>query len=219
MNSKQRMLQSSIVVAFFNLLGGLTGILVETSIAANMGLSLRSDTFYVAYTIPYIITNLLTATGQFSLVPFFASLESSQDEKQLWRGFSYVTSILFLGLGAIAVVGAVASPWIIHGIAPGFTHQQDALATQLSRWLFLIIIPAGMGEVMRSFLLSRHYFAISTASGFIRNVTSIVVILVGFHRYGPYSIVVGYMAGYLLQLLILGCQVWMSFPVRYSLTL
>ena len=125
MNPKQQMLQSSVVVAFFNLLGGLSGILVETSIAANLGLSMRSDTFYVAYTIPYIITNLLTATGQFSLVPFFSSLESSQNEKEFWHGFSYVTNMLLLGLGAISAVGAVASPWIIHGIAPGFTHQQD----------------------------------------------------------------------------------------------
>ncbi len=219
MNPKQQMLQSSIVVAFFNLLGGLSGILVETSIAANLGLSLRSDAFYVAYTIPYIISNLLTATGQFSLVPFFASLESSQDEKELWRGFSYVVNILFLGLGGIALVGAVASPLIIHGIAPGFTHQQDELATQLSRWLFLIIIPAGIGEVLRSFLLSRHYFALSTASGFIRNVTSIVIILLGFHRYGPQSIFLGYLAGYLLQLVILGAQILLSFRPRYSLTL
>ncbi len=219
MNSKQQMLQSSIVVAFFNLLGGLTGILVETSIAANLGLSLRSDTFYVAYTIPYVICNLLTATGQFSLVPFFASLESSQDERELWRGFSYVTNILFLGLGAIAVVGVVASPWIIHGIAPGFTPQEDALATQLSRWLFLIIIPAGIGEVLRSFLLSRRYFALSTASGLIRNVSSIVVILLGFHRYGPQSIFLGFMAGYLLQLVVLGIQILISFRPRYFLML
>ena len=219
MNPKQQMLRSSIVVAFFNLLGGLSGILVETSIAANLGLSVRSDTFYVAYTIPYIITNLLTATGQFSLVPFFASLESSHDENELWRGFSYVANILFLGLGTISVVGAVASPWIIHGIAPGFTHQEDALATQLSRWLFLIIIPAGIGELLRSFLLSRHYFGLSTASGFIRNVASIVVILLGFHRYGPQSIFLGYLAGYLLQLAVLGVQILVSFRPRYSLTL
>ena len=219
MNPKQQMLRGSVIVAFFNLLGGLSGILVETSIAANLGLSLRSDTFYVAYTIPYIITNLLTATGQFSLVPFFASLESSQDEKELWRGFSYVTNILLLGLGAISIVGAVASPWIIHGIAPGFTHQQDALATQLSRWLFLILVPAGIGEVLRSFLLSRHYFALSTASGFIRNVASILVILLGFHRYGPQSIFLGYLAGYLLQCVVLGIQILISFRPRYSLML
>ena len=39
MNPKQQMLKSSVVVAFFNLLGGLSGIMVETSIAANLGLS------------------------------------------------------------------------------------------------------------------------------------------------------------------------------------
>jgi putative peptidoglycan lipid II flippase len=113
----------------------------------------------------------------------------------------------------------VASPWIIHGIAPGFTHQQDVLATQLSRWLFLILVPAGIGEVLRSFLLSRHYFALSTASGFIRNVASIVVILLGFHRYGPQSIFLGYLAGYLLQLVVLGIQILISFRPRYSLIL
>jgi putative peptidoglycan lipid II flippase len=219
MNPKNQMLRSSFVVVFFNLLGGLSGILVETSIAANLGLSIRSDAFYVAYTIPYIITNLLSATGQFSLVPFFASLESGEDDKELWQGFSYVVNVIFLGLGAIALVGIIAAPWVIDGIAPGLTRHQLALATQLSRWLFLIIIPAGVGEALRSFLLSRHYFALSTATGFIRNVTSILIILLGFHRYGPYSIVIGYMAGYLLQLVILGGQVWVSFPVRYSLTL
>lgn len=219
MNPRQQMLRSSVTVAFFNLLGGLSGILVETSIAANLGLSLRSDTFYVAYTIPYIISNLLTATSQFSLVPFFASLESAKDENQLWRGFSYVTNILFLGLGAIAVVGAVTAPWIIHAIAPGFSHQHVEVAAQLSRWLFLIIIPAGIGEVLRSFLLSRHYFAISTASGFIRNVASILVILLGFHRYGAQSIFLGYLAGYLLQLVVLGSQILVSSRPRYSMTL
>src|SRR5579863_10154204 len=112
MDPKREMLRSSVVVAFFNLLGGLSGILVETSIAANLGLSTRSDTFYVAYTIPYIVTNLLTATGQFSLVPFFSSFESSKNENALWHGFSYVTNLLVLGLGAISILGVVASPII-----------------------------------------------------------------------------------------------------------
>ena len=76
----------------------------------------------------------------------------------------------------------------------------------------MIIVPAGIGEVLRSFLLSRHCFAISTASGFIRNVASIVVILLGFHRYGPQSIFLGYLAGYLIQLLVLGVQILKMVP-------
>ena len=111
----------------------------------------------------------------------------------------------------------MAAPWIIHGIAPGFTQQEVTVAAQLSRWLFLIIIPAGIGEVLRSFLLSQHYFALSTASGFIRNVASIVVILLGFHRYGPQSIFLGYLAGYLLQWVVLSLQILVSFRPRYYL--
>ena len=217
MDSKRQILRGSVVVAFFNLLGGLSGIVVETSIAAHLGLSRSSDTFYVAYTIPYIITNLLAATGLYSLVPFFASLQADGDEEGLWRGFSYVTNMVLLGMGTVALLGAVAAPWIVDGIAPGITHAQRVDATAMSRWLFLIIVPAGVAEVLRSFLLSHHYFALSTATGFIRNATVVIFILLGFHRFGPYSMVLGYMAGYLLQLVILGSQIVMSFPARYFL--
>jgi putative peptidoglycan lipid II flippase len=124
-----------------------------------------------------------------------------------------------LGSAAVAGLGAAASGWVIRGIAPGFTRPQTELATQLGRWLFLIIIPAGVAEAFRSFLLTHHRFALSTATGFIRNVAVVVVILVGFNRYGPYSIVLGYFAGYLLQVLVLGLQIVVCFPVKYSMTL
>jgi len=207
------------VVGWFSLLGGLTGILVETSIAANLGLSKSSDTFYVAFTIPYIITNLLAATGQFSLVPFFASLEARQPPEELWRGFSYAVNVIFLGLCGLATLGAAVAPWVMHGIAPGFSRPQIELATQLSQWLFLMIIPAGVAEVFRSFLLSQRRFALPSAAGFFRNLTVILFVLLSFKRYGSYSIVLGYLFGCLLQLLVLGTQIVTSFRVRYSWTL
>jgi putative peptidoglycan lipid II flippase len=213
------LLLGSAVVGFFSLLSAISGILVETSIAAQLGLSRNSDSFYVAFTIPYIITNLLSATSQFSLVPFFSTLDSRDFPEGLGRGVSYVVNLVFLGLGLFAAVGAFGAPWLMRGIAPGFTPPQIELATQLSRWLFLIIVPAGTAEVFRSFLLSRHSFVLSSAAGFIRNVVVIAVILWRFDRYGPFSIVLGYMAGYLLQMLVLGAQIAISFPVRYSLTL
>jgi putative peptidoglycan lipid II flippase len=219
MSLKRQLLWGSAVVGFFSLLSAVSGILVETSIAAKLGLSRNSDSFYVAFTIPYIITNLLSATSQFSLVPFFSTLDSGDSLKGLGRGVSYVINLMFLGLGLFAVVGAIGARWIMRGIAPGFTGAQIELATQLARWLFLIIVPAGIAEAFRSFLLSRHSFVLSSAAGFIRNVVVILVILWRFDRYGPFSIVLGYMAGYLLQMLALGVQIVISFPVRYSLTL
>jgi putative peptidoglycan lipid II flippase len=219
MPSKRQMLRSSMVVGFFSLLGGLTGILVDTSIAAKLGLSRSSDTFYVAFTVPYIITNLIGATGQFSLVPFFSSLEARHSAGEQWRGFSYAVSVSILGLAGIAALGAAGAPWLMRGIAPGITPAQADLAAHLGRWLFLIIIPAGVAEVFRSFLLSRHRFALSSAAGFFRNVTVIASIVILFPRYAEYSIVLGYLAGYLLQFAVLGGQIVVSFPARYSLTL
>ncbi len=215
---KRHLLRSSMVVGCFSFLGSLTGILVETSIAAKLGLSKSSDTFYVAFTVPYVITNLIGATGQFSLVPFFATV-GRHSEEELWRGFSYAANMVLLGLAAIATVGAAAAPWVVRGIAPGLSSPQIELASQLGRWLFLIIIPAGVAETFRSFLLSQHRFALPSAAGLFRNVTVIAGILLGFSRYGEFSIVLGYLVGYFLQLAILGVEILVSFPVRYSLAL
>jgi len=219
MPTKHQIFRSSMVVGAFSLLSGLSGILVDTSIAAKLGLSRSSDTFYVAFTIPYIITNLIAATGQFSLVPFFAALEARHSAEELWRGFSYAVSVLSLGLGGITILGAAGAPWVIRGIAPGFTPPQIEFASQLSRWLFLILIPAGVSEVLRSFLLSQRRFALSSAAGLFRNAIVIVSILFLFPRYAEYSIALGYFAGYLVQFAVLGGKVVLSFPARYSLTL
>ena len=207
------------VVAFFNLLGGLSGILVETSIAANLGLSIRSDTFYVAYTIPYIITNLLTATGQFSLVPFFASLESSQDEKELWRGFSYVINILFLGWGR----SRLWAWWHRHGLFTASLRGSPTKKMPSPR-------NSRAGSSSSSFPPGSEkccglFFSAGIISRSRRRQDSSATSLPSWSSFwdftatAPYSIVIGYMAGYLLQLLILGVPVLVVFPVRYSLTL
>jgi len=218
MTAKRQLFRSSMVVGVFSFLGSLTGILVEVSIAANLGLSKASDTFYVAFTVPYIITNLISATGQFSLVPFFSSLEAQHSEEDAWRGFSYVANIVFLGLGVLALLGSLAAYRLVHGIAPGFTADQARVAAHLARWLFIIIIPAGLAEIIRSFLFSRHRFAIASSANFFRNVTVVFSILFGFRHFHYYSIIFGYMAGYLVQLAVLGGRLLISFPVRYSVS-
>ncbi len=203
------------VVGFFSFAGSATGILVEISIAAHLGLSRGSDTFYVALTVPYIITNLITATGQFTLVPFFSSFDTDERRGQLWHGFSYALNLVAAGLILIAIPGAALAPWIVRGVAPGLMRGQSMMSARLARWLFLMIVPAGAAEVFRSFLFSQHRFALGSAAGFFRNVSIIAFIWCGFHRFGDYSIVMGYCVGYCAQLCILGGQVVWSFPVRY----
>jgi putative peptidoglycan lipid II flippase len=218
MPTKRHMVQRSAVVAFFSFLGSLTGILVEASIAAKLGLSTRSDTFYVALTVPNVIASLIAATGQFSLVPFFAALDSPASRERLWKGVSYAINVVFLGSCGVALAGAASSVWLVRGIAPGLAPAQTELAARIARWLFLMVIPAGVAETFRSFLFSQHRFVLSSASTFLRNATVIACILVGYPRYGLYSMVLGYLAGSVLQLALLGGQAFMSFPLHYSWT-
>ncbi len=207
------------VVGFFGLLGSLTGILVETTIAAKLGLSRNSDTFYAGYTLPYIITNMLSATGQFSLVPFFSSFDTGEDSDQLWHALSYAFNIVAVGMAALALAGFALAPWAVHLIAPGFTAGQTLLASRLARRLFLLVVPAGMVECFRSFLYARRHFALPSATNFFRNSCVILSTLLTFHRYGMFSIVLGYFVGYLVQLMVLALHLTLSFRVRYYASL
>lgn len=219
MPSKRHLLRGATVVGFFSFLGSIAGVVVEITIAAHLGLSRSSDVFYIAFTVPYLFTTLITATGQFSLVPFFSSHDMAGGAEDFWRAFSYAMNLAVLAMIVVAILGAVFSPWIIRGIAPGFTVSQSIMAARLARWLFIIVIPAGAAEVFRSLLFSQRRFAVGSSAGLIRNVTVIVAILAGFHRYGDYSIVIGYLAGYALQLLILGGEALRRFRPRYRLVL
>src|SRR2546426_12088964 len=165
MPSDRHLVRSSVVVGSFSLLGSLTGILVETSIAAQLGLSKSSDSFYVAFAVPYIICNLLTATGQFSLVPFFTTLETRHSDEEFWRGFSYAVNVVFLGLGGLAPAGAGGGPWLIRGGAPGVTRAQIDLAAPLCPRLFLMIVSPGVARTFRLFLFNPRPFALGLGAG------------------------------------------------------
>ena len=214
MQSKYQILRNFTPVATFSLLGSLMGIVVETSIAAKLGLSESSDAFYVAFTLPYILANLIYSTGQFSLVPFFSSLKT-QGEEKLWGGFTYVVKVVLGGALGVALIGAVATPHLVRLIAPGLSPAQKEQAAQWGVWLFLIVVPAGFGEVLRSFLFSHQRFAVASAAGLFRNVTVVASIWLTFASYGGYSIVIGYLAGYLVQVTALSIQLFASFRVRY----
>ncbi len=214
MLSKPQILRHFTPVAFFSLLGSLVGVVVETTIAANLGLSASSDTFYVAFTLPYIIANLIHSTGQFSLVPFFTSIKVQEGEKNLWDGFHAILRIVFFGTGLMVLVGMAGSGFLIRIIAPGLEVPQQEQAAQLSLWLFLIIVPAAVGEVIRSFLYSRQRFAVAAAAGFFRNTVVVLVIWTSFRSYGMHSIVLGYLLGYVVQLTVLTAQLLFSFGYR-----
>jgi len=65
---------------------------------------------HIAFTVPYIIVNVISATGQFSLVPFFATLDARHSAQEQWRGFSYAINLTFLGGCAISIAGAATAP-------------------------------------------------------------------------------------------------------------
>jgi putative peptidoglycan lipid II flippase len=144
------------------LLTRLTGLVRQRVFAHYFGLGVEADAFSAAFRIPNVLQNLFGEGAlSASLIPVYASLLAHGRQRDADRVAGAVASLLALAIGAIVLVGVVATPLLIDLIAPGFDGTQRTLTIQLVRILFpgagLLVFSAwclGVLNSHRRFLLS-----------------------------------------------------------------
>jgi putative peptidoglycan lipid II flippase len=121
-----------------------------------------ADAFNAAFRIPNFLQNLFgEGVLSASFIPVYASLVARDDEKEAGRVAGAVFAILALAVSLLVLLGVLATPWLIDGIAPGFAGAKRDLAIDLVRILFpgagLLVLSAwclGILNSHRKFFLS-----------------------------------------------------------------
>jgi putative peptidoglycan lipid II flippase len=121
-----------------------------------------ADAFNAAFRIPNFLQNLFGEGAlSASFIPVYAGLLARGERRDADRVAGAVASLLALAVGAIVLVGVVATPVLIAAIAPGFTGAKRALTIAIVRILFpgagLLVLSAwclGVLNSHRRFLLS-----------------------------------------------------------------
>ncbi len=153
-------------------------------VAAVLGTTYLGNTFQGSNTVSNVAFELLAA-GALSavLVPTFVRrLEKSLDDAQLLAG--ELLTLTFVVLGAIAIVGIIAAPWIADLLTvavedPAIASQQQELSTFLLRWFMPQIVLYGLGAIATAVLHSKRSFIIPALAP-IANTVIMVTCLFAF---------------------------------------
>src|SRR5689334_23154410 len=125
------------LVAAGILLSRVAGFVRQYVFAHFFGNGAAADAFNAALKIPNLLQNLFgEGVLSASFIPVYAALLGRGDDEEATRVADVVGTLLALAMTALVVVGVVTTPYLIDGIAPGFTGEKREATIRLVRILF-----------------------------------------------------------------------------------
>ncbi len=197
----------SLLVASGILLSRIAGLVREQVYAHFLGTSPASGAFKAALRIPNLLQNLLgEGVLSASFIPVYARLQAEGKTELAGRVAGVVGALLALVVGVLSALGAMATPWMVDLVAPGFTGQARALTIDIVRILFpgtgLLVLSAWCLGILNS----HRKFFLSYVAPVVWNAAMIATLLIfGGRRSGGELAVLlawGMVVGALLQLLL-----------------
>ncbi len=203
---KPSLFRAAGIVGGFTLLSRIFGFVRDMIIANFFGTHAAADAFFVAFRIPNLLRRL-TAEGALSaaFVPIFAKTLLQDRE----RAFRFANNLLFtmtIGLTFIVVAGILCAPFLLKIIAVGFADDpaKFELTVALTRLLFPYLLFVSLAAIMMGVLNSLDHFASPAAAPVLFNISIILSVIFLYDSFDlpVYSLVVGVLAGGVLQLAI-----------------
>ncbi|HKS08348.1 MAG TPA: murein biosynthesis integral membrane protein MurJ [Pyrinomonadaceae bacterium] len=164
------------------LISRIVGLIRQRIFAHYFGTSIEGDAFSAAFRIPNFLQNVFGEGAlSASFIPVYAKLLAQEDEEHAGRVANAVFGILALVTSLIVLLGVLATPYIVTGIAAGFEEERRELTITLVRIFFpgagLLVLSAWCLGVLNS----HHKFFISYTAPVAWN-AAIIVTLILFGR-------------------------------------
>lgn len=153
------------------------GLAREAITAGMFGGGKFLDAFLAAVQIPNLLRDMF-AEGALStaFTTVFTKTHDKEGDTPAWKLTSLLFSTVILLLGAVCVVGIIASPLIVHLTNFGF-HRipgKFQITVELTRMMFPFIIFVSLGAVVMGILNARFVFGLPASASTIFNIVSIV---------------------------------------------
>lgn len=179
MNEGRELARSAGLVGLFTLASRILGLVRDAVVAASYPKS-ATDVFFVAYTIPNVLRQLL-AEGALTVafIPVMTEYRQTRTAEETRRMLSSLFGSALLVLSLVALLGALAAPWVVRLFAYGFSAEPEklGLAVLLTRVMFVFLIAVGLTAVAMGALNTDRHFASPALAPVTLNAVIIVVIL------------------------------------------
>ncbi|MEI6915129.1 MAG: murein biosynthesis integral membrane protein MurJ [Armatimonadota bacterium] len=195
------------VVAVF--LSRILGLVRESVIAAQLGQGEMAGIYKMAFRLPDLLYFLIAGGALSSaFVPVFTEYLSTGREKEAWKIYSVIASVMGIVIGVFIVIGLIFTRQLVPLIAWGFNDAQLDQTAHLTR----ILLPAQwcffIGGLTMGTLYARRQFLIPSLGPIVYNVGIIIAGIWLIPRMGADGLAWGALAGALFGNLLL--QLWYS---------
>jgi putative peptidoglycan lipid II flippase len=219
-SSENSLIPQSIRTTFLIGMGVASKLAIDLVIAASFGLSLYTDAFFIAYTLPLVSEALIFQSCQSGMVPLFVRRLSPDQQAEKWSLFSSLFNLSVIVSLVLSMIGFFGAPLLINVLAPGIDPDATkyALATDLMHILFLWVIFVGPVGVMRAFLNAHNRFSVPAMIDLMRGLGVLGTIGLVLAVRGEFDITVvaiGYVVGAFLQFVVLSAAVWRTIGSGY----
>ncbi|HEY2029701.1 MAG TPA: murein biosynthesis integral membrane protein MurJ [Myxococcales bacterium] len=173
---------AAVLVGAGILLSRVAGLIRQRVLGHYLGTSTSADAYIAAIRIPNFLQNLLgEGVLSASFIPVYASLRSKGLEREARSVAGAVAGLLTVVTGVFALIGVLATPFLLDAIAPGFSGETRALAIQLVRIFFPGISLLVLSAFCIGVLNSHHKFFLSYAAPVVWSAAIIVALIAGAH--------------------------------------
>lgn len=174
------LLKALATVSSMTLLSRILGFVRDFVIARTFGAGVATDAFFVAFRLPNLLRRLF-AEGAFSqaFVPILAEYKNRRGEDDTRQLLNRVSTILFLALLLVTVIGIIASPLLIYATAPGFSSNAGKfeLTVALTRISFPYILFMSLVALASGVLNTWNRFMLPAFTPVLLNVSFIALAL------------------------------------------
>jgi putative peptidoglycan lipid II flippase len=220
---KNSLVVSTSIVSAGTAFSRVLGLIREQVMAYYFGASAVTDVFVAAFRIPNLLRDLF-AEGALSsaFVPVFKEKLVNESEDAAFGLARIVATAMLVVVGAVVLLGIVATPFIMYISAFGFTADPDKfdLAVKLTQimWPFLLLV--SLAALIMGILNSFGRFGIPAVAPAIFNIGSILCVVLMYHWFDVpiYTMAIGVLVGGVGQLAIQLPPLWrIGFRYRWTL--
>ncbi len=162
MKKVSRLTRVSLMLAVLFGLDKVLGVLRTVIIGRQFGLSEELDVFNAANNLPDLLFALISGGAlAIAFIPVLSEKLTKEGRQSAWRLFSSVANLAFIVTGVLALLVCLLAGPLVRGqlgIAPGFSPEQQDLATQLMRFnLIATLVFSISGLVMAGLQVNQHF--------------------------------------------------------------
>ena len=201
------LLKTLATISGMTMLSRITGMLRDMLIAHAFGATAYSDAYNIAFRIPNLLRRIF-AEGAFSqaFVPILTEYHDKKGPQATKSLVDAVGTLLTWALVATSIIGIIAAPLLVYGLASGFVRDPEKfnVTVVMTRIMFPYIALISLVALAGGILNTWREFKIPAFTPVLFNLASIFgsVVLVKYFRQPIYGLAVAVVLGGILQLAI-----------------